>query len=509
MAYARVHMIVRNKYICVVIFFLFSHALLSYDYDLVVIGGGLSGLQAARTALEYDKKIAIVEKSSFAENKLLSNFAVKTLSRIGSIGYQVQTAYKFSVCNEIEGLLNHKTVLPYVRSVIKKIHEQTLHTMLDDQRVTVIHGTASFINRHTIKVGTQEISAEKYIIATGGVQKKLPMLDGIESVNHFNVETFFAQDVIPQSIIILGSNALAVEIACALASMGVQVTMLIKYGLFLPGYDYEMVDQLSSFMESIGVVIQKNTIAQSVRSRNGQVSLTCRDISGSELVFEAEALFLSQGCKPNIQSLNLDAIGVKYSASGVHVDSTLKTTIDTIYACGNVTSSSDKLTRIAEYQATIAGNNVFCSYWGKRMYADYIHASRIVFSTIPLASTGMTEQDAIKKYGNNLIICRVPYAQIDRAHVDNTIFGLGKFICNKDGVLVGAHILGECAGELIDSITIGKKLSDQYSEYLFKLHTPPSYFDLIWLAAEHSRKSVSIGESLWSSLLQKCKSYYW
>ena len=500
-------MIKRANYIFLATFFLIFQSIVAYDYDLIIIGGGISGLHAARTALEFDKKIAIIEKNDIALNHLFGDFAVKVLSRIGLIGYQVRAAYDVNICNTYSGLLNYKTVLPYICSVIAKIQQQSLNNLLDDQRIEVIRGAVSFINEHTIKVESREITSEKFIIATGTIQNQPPKIEGINLVNCLDERSFFYQEELPRSIIILGSDTLAVELACALANLGVKVTIIIKYGLLLPNFDYEMAELLHEFMEKIGISIQYNMMVHTVKEGE-QVTVFCTDYCDTEMTFSADTFFIAHNRRPNIEGLNLDAIGVAYSEEGVIVDSSLKTNLDAIYACGDVTSSSDQLTRIADYQSKIAGHNVFCTYLKNKMYADYTHASRIVFSTIPLASAGMTEQQAIKKFGTNLTIFRIPYSRIDRAHIDNTTFGLGKFICDKRGRLVGAHILGECAGELIDTIVIGKKFDEQYVDYLFELRTPPSYFDLIWIATEQSRTRMPKKDSLFHSLLQKLNNYF-
>ena len=484
------------------IFFLVFQSIITYDYDLIIIGGGISGLQAARTALEYDKKIAIIEKNDIASNHLFGDFAIKVLSRIGLIGYHVRSAYEAKICNTLTGLLNYNTVLPYICSIIAKIQQHALSNLLDDQRVEVVRGNAVFINKHTVKVGASELTSEKFIIATGTIQNQPPKIEGINSVNYLDERSFFCQKELPHSIIILGSDTLAVELACALANLGVKVTIIIKYGLLLPNFDYEMAELLNEFMEKVGIAIQYNTMVHAVEESEN-ITVFGTDYYDTKMTFSADALFVAHNRKPNIDGLNLSAVGVAYSKEGIIVDSSLKTSVDTVYACGDVTSSSDQLTRIADYQAKIAGHNIFCSYWQHKMHADYTHASRIVFSTIPLASAGLTEQQAIKKYGNQLQIYKIPYSFIERAFIDNTTFGLGKFICDKRGRLVGAHILGECAGELIDTIAIGKNFSEQYMDYLFELRTPPSYFDLIWLATEQSRTRMPKKDSLFYSLLQK------
>lgn len=500
-------MIRHCHYLYGMIFLLSSVYVYAYDYDLIVIGGGLSGIQSAKTALEFNKKIAVVEQSEVVSNHLLIDFAVKTLGRIGMLGYQFRMACEANVGTLIPDLFKRDHILGYIRQVVKSIQQNYVHNLLDDQRITVLYGQASFIDNHTVCIGDVTVTAEKFIIATGKKKKILPNIPGIEYVHCLGSTSFFDQDIIPASIIILGCDSLAVEIACALASLGIKVTMIIKYGLLLPTFDYEMVEMLNSFMQKIGIVIETDTTVLSVK-KDGLIMVQCEDQSGNKKTMKTHSIFVAQNSEPNVTGLGLENIGVLYNKKGILVDHTLQTSVDNIYACGDVTHCSDQLTRIADYQAKVAGHNVFCPYWKHAMCADYVHASRMVFSTIPLASVGLTEQEAIKKYGNELMIYRIPYAQIDRAYIDNTTCGMGKFICNKDGILVGAHIFGECAGELVDSVIVGKALSDQCKDYLFELRTPPSYFDLVWFATEESRMRSAKKESFLHYLWQALQGYF-
>lgn len=491
-------MVSKKNFLFALYFFLSIKNIYTYDYDIIILGGGVSGLLVAHAIKDSSQqKIAIIEENDLASTQVYGEDAVKALSRIGCAYYHAQKP----MIKEV--IIDKNHILSYVRNMVFEIRQLILDMFFEKNKMPVFYGKASFVDEHTICLNRQSITAEKFIIATDLVENEHTNIQGLEEINYLTTENFFLQDTIPESIIIVGSNELAIEMACSLAVIGVKTTLVLKYGLFLPSFDYELVALLYEYMENIGIDIRPDMKVVSVKETENRIYARCINHAHQLHMLNAQALFIAKNYVPNIKHLNLDALGITYNERGIIVDEYLQTAVKNIYACGNVTYNSDRSTRIAEYQAKIAGHNVQATYFNPSKKADYTHASRVVFATFPLVAAGLTEQEALKVYGNNLTIYKVPYAHIKRAHIDNSTFGVGKFICTKDGYLVGAHILGECASELIDEIIIGKKLSEQYTNYFFELRTPPSYFDLIWHAAEQSRMHESQKKLSFYGLLKK------
>lgn len=463
---------------------------INYDYDLIVIGSNLSALHATREAMRFNKRIAIVDhnkRESF--DVIYSDIAVKILSRIASVGHLVKEAHAHGLSNDPAGLLKVKELFNYVRKTAFKVHELQLNQMTVNDGAKLISGSATFIDNHTIAVGKETYTADKFLIATGLINKKVPESYGVTHELFHTPASFLNLDELPSSIIIVGGTPIGLEIACALTFLGRKVTLVDRFGILLPKFDYELVGSFMDMLDHYGLKFELNTKVISVEKEGGQVVAVCKRYGGSTKRIKANVLVIARNQIPNIQGLNLDKIGIKYNDSGIVVNQYLQTSIPNIYSCGDVTSCAAKSTRIGDYQASVAGYNIFSPFWQRKKIINYDNASRMIFSWPPLASVGLTEQEAIKIYDNAVIVHRIDYADIPRAIIDHTQDGVAKLICDPHGKLVGAHILGDRAGELVDYITLGKTLKQISDSYLKELHTPPSYFDVFWKITEKIRET--------------------
>ena len=191
----------------------------------------------------------------------------------------------------------------------------------------------------------------------------------------------------------------------------------------------------------------------------------------------ADRLLVAVGRTPNVEGLALEKAGVDYSSSGITADRSLRTTAPNIYACGDVLGSY-KFSHIAEYHATIAVPNAVLPLPFKRK----VSYENIVWSTFTepeLAHAGFTEKEARRKYGDSIRIYRYSYDDIDRARTDVADVGLSKFICDKRGKLIGIHILGERASELLHQAQLAKTLGIPFHKIQSMIHIYPTYGDLV------------------------------
>jgi len=185
---------------------------------------------------------------------------------------------------------------------------------------------------------------------------------------------------------------------------------------------------------------------------------------------------VSVGRRPNLDGLELEKAGVEFDSKGIKVDSHLKTTAKNIYACGDIVPPY-LFTHVAEYEAIVATTNACFGLPIKK--ANYYNVLWTTYTDPELAHAGLTEKQARKQYGDKIMIYRWEHKDVDRAKTDLAQNGLSKFICDKKGKLLGIHILGHRAGELMHEAQLAKSLGMPFSKIASVIHAYPSYSDAV------------------------------
>lgn len=463
-----------------------SHAYAhGYEYDLVIIGAGSSGSIAAKTAAQFGVRIAMVQEVGTQQSRMLSsNIPVKSLIYAGEIAATIRKASEFGLTVANDAIVPNQ-VFHYIQEVVNNVaHNFNLHH-LAEKHIHIFTGRASFIDKHTIDIDGQIITANKFIIATGG-DPYIPIIEGVDQVPYYTEETFFQANELPKSIIIAGEGPLGIELATALHRLGVKVTLITSHGLVLPKYDFELVSQLQKLIKTDGIKIKYHTHINQVSLENNHIKTICRNGLNAVKEYTADVLLFALSRSGRVDNMNLEKIGVKSSIGGILVNNKMQTSIPNIFACGNAVGQIHTLSRVSYFQAQTAAHNAAKYFWQKDAIADYTNASSYIHATCPLGAIGLTEQEARKIYGKKLKIYRYNYSSLIKAHIEKTINGIAKFICDNSGNLLGAHVLGAGADEIIDNVIIGKNFAEQFKNYLLQLRTSPNYLDLVWTASKRS-----------------------
>lgn len=462
----------------------------AYDYDLIIIGSGAAGMTASYVAQGYKKRILIIEKNKLGGGFIWSaDIPSKALISIANRFYDFKSIQALSCTQEQKILSDRKAVLQYINALSERIYEEACSPVFfKDSKIDRLFGLAHFIDNHSISVNDVIVTGEKIIIATGS-SAIIPPIKNLESISFLTPDNLFEQDELPESIIIIGAGPLGVEMAFALNRLGVKVTLIMRYGLVLPTFDFELVDYVMDLMQEEGIHLECGMEAIAVKEENNETILTCLDYAGRSYTFSAQKVFIALNRRPNISDLGLENTDIIYSESnGIHVDATMQTSVPTIYACGDVVGNLGVFGRIAYYQAKIAVKNLFCSPFQSYTYAHYVDIPKVIYTTFPLASVGMTEQEARKVYGTSIRIYTLDYTKLIRAHIEDKTIGLAKFITDQEGILIGAHIFGESAGLIIDNIKLNKRLDMQFENHFCEIHSTPSYYDLLYLVSDMCRQ---------------------
>lgn len=448
------------------------------QFDCVVIGAGAAGLTAAKAAQGLGKTVALIERNEIGGDCTLTGCVPsKTLIKSSQIANYMRNPQPFG----LQGTCEPKTqgVMAHVRSVIQDIAATHTAEKLREQGISVIFGAARFIEGDRLAVDEERIKAHRYIIATGS-EPSVPPINGLDSTQYLTNKNLFDLNEIPRSLIIIGGGPIGVEMACAFNHLGCAVTIIEQNDRLVSKEDAEVAEHLLKYMREQGITIKTGASAQQVAQAGEQVTVTIA-VNGDNEHLVAEKLLIAVGQRPVVRGLGLDAAGVSYSNTGIEVNDYMRTTVSSIYACGDVVGPY-QFSHVAYYQARVAVRNAFIPVFKEKI--DYTHICWVLYTDPELARAGMTESQAREIYGDRLRVYHESYGTIDRAHTEGDTRGFAKIICAPDGTILGAHVLGSHAGEVMQELQLGKFNDISFADFFKPLHAYPAYTDLIWHASK-------------------------
>lgn len=451
-----------------------GESLSTYDYDCMIIGGGAAGLSAAFTSKGFGRKTALVEKRRIGgECTWMGCIPSKTLIKVASEFSAMKDAGKMGI--ETDGLrIDTKAVMKHVKETIESVYANETPEKLRAAGIDVFEGEAKFEDSHHLNIGGETVSFDKAVICTG-TRPAIPSVGGLDEAGVLTNETIFELEELPRSIAIIGAGAMAIEIAQALGRLGTRVIIIQRSGRILKKEDPELSESLMHRLETEGVRFVLNAEITSVSEKLGHKVLSIRMPKGEE-TFEIEAIFVAAGRSVDLEKLNPEKAGVDYDGKGINVNEQMQTSVPGIYAAGDI-AGPWRFSHMAYYQGITAGRNASIPI-KKKM--DYSTVGWCLFTDPELAHLGLTEEEAQAKCGKKG--CRVfveKYEGLDRAITDHSKQGLVKVITDKRGKILGAHILGSRAGEIMHELSVLKGLDQPLYKLNDIIHIYPTYSDIL------------------------------
>jgi len=441
------------------------------DFDLIVIGAGIAGMVSAVTAVSLGKSVAVVEKSRVGGNCTnLTCIPSKALIRLGHTSRDMAHLERLGLLTLPDGGPDRTRVMAHIRGIVRKAYEKDLPETFERIGISMISAQAAFVDAHRIQAGGRTLSARKFIIAAG-TSPFIPEIPGLAGIDYLTNESLYKLDDLPRSLIILGGGVDGLEYASAFGRLGVETTVVEMAPHLLPMADGEVVNHLLEALRSEGIRLLSGTKAVALAARQGKVALTIERQGGAQEEILGERVLVAVGRKPDLEGLSLENAGVEYNARGIVVDNKLKTSAPHIYACGDI-AGPYQLATTAEAQGIVAATNA--SLPVKRS-VDYRNNVYVIFTEPTLAWVGLTEGAARAKHGRNLRVYRFPYGTMRRALIDGTGTGMAKFLCDGRGRIVGAHILGEAAAEVIHEAALIRAMKKPLHAIQAVTHAYPTY----------------------------------
>lgn len=354
-----------------------------FDLDLMVIGGGGSGgFTAATTAMKYGAKVGMAEAGRLGGLCILAGcMPSKTLLHSAA---QVKA-------QGVDGRAAYPTVHQYTRAVVEHLAGGRVEAVAakEKQGLKLYRGQARFLDPHTVEVDGQRITAAKIVIATGSAEG-VPPVPGLAESGYLDSDGFMNLTALPESLLVLGGGAQAVELAQVAARLGVRTTVVQRSGHLVSKVDPRFGRILAEALTEDGVQVYTGTELKQVRRENGTVTATFLH-QGREVSLSAQALLLSLGRRPHTGGLNLEAAGVELGRRGeVRVDRYMRTSQPHIFAAGDVTGGA-MVVNLAVVQGEAAGYNA--THDTPREVEDRVLPSAI-FTDPQFARVGLNQEQA-------------------------------------------------------------------------------------------------------------------
>ncbi|MDC0835514.1 Glutathione reductase [Geitlerinema sp. FC II] len=430
---------------------------MSYDFDLFVIGAGSGGIATARRAAEYGAKVGIAEVDRLGGTCVNRGCVPKKLMVYASHFSDLfcdAVGYGWS---PVKSEFDWPKLIRVVNDEVTRLNG-IYQRMLDKSNVEVFEGHAKFVDSHTVTIGDRTLTADKILIAVGGKPVK-PDIPGIEYAITSN-EIFHLEEQ-PKQAVVLGGGYIGVEFACILKGLGSEVTVIIRRDKILRGFDEDVRTEIQEGMQRHGIRILTETTIDSIdKLDSGKLQL---NLSGAEDTVIADSISLAAtGRKPNLEGLGLENTKVKTQNGAIVADEYNQTDDPDIFAVGDCIDRLN-LTPVAINEGRILADTKF---GGKSRQMSYENVPTAVFTTPEAATVGLTEAEAREEYGDAVKVFRSKFRPMYHTLGGREEKTLMKLIVDGDtDRVVGAHMVGENAAEIIQGVAIAVKMGARKADF--------------------------------------------
>ncbi len=416
-----------------------------YDYDLITIGAGSGGVRASRLSSKYGARVAVIEESRYGGTCVMRGCVPKKLLVMGShFAQHFEDAVGFGWT--VQGATHDWGAMIAAKNKELDRLEGVYQRMLRDAGTTLIDGRGVLADAHTVEVNGKRVTADKILVAVGG-WPVIPEFPGHEHVISSNEALDLPQR--PKRVVIVGGGYIAVEFAGIFNALGSDVTIIIRSGHLLRGFDHDVSATLAEELEKNGIKIRRDCLLRSIEKHNDGYSVMFD--MGEEVV--ADCVMYATGRAPNTKNLGLTELGVTLNKKGaVQVDEWNRSSVENIFAIGDVTDRVN-LTPVAINEGRVFAESFFNK---NPMTLDYTNIASAVFSQPTVSVVGMTEEEARKNHKVRVFISRFRLMK-------HTLSGrnertMMKLVVDKatDKVL-GVHMVGDDAPEIIQGFAVALK----------------------------------------------------
>ena len=460
-------------------------------FDYAILGQGAAAFAAAIRANELGKKTVLIGKNATTGTILggtCVNVGCVPSKRIISAGEFASDfrERKFSGIRFSEPQVDYSKIAAEKNAMVKQMQHSKYQEVLGGlKNVTYINEFGSFDGKGRIKAGNETIEAGKVLIATGA-RASVPDFNGIDSIDYLTNEEALSIKDAPKSLIVVGGRAMGLEFAQMFARLGTKVTLLQRNETILPGWEPELIQMLSAYIEDGGVTLRTGVSMEEVGS-DGKMKFVKALVGDKRETFTAENILFATGRKPNVEKLNLGSAGIKAGKGGfIEVNNRMETSAEGVYAAGDVTGEP-MLETLAAKEGYAATENALN---GAKAEIDKNVVPKVVFTMPEAAYVGLTDEEA---NGSGIRCSCSPreFSGLPKAEILGDSRGLVKMVIDhKSHRILGVSILSRSASELISQATLMVKFGMTIDDVIDTVYPFPTLSEELKLTALSFYKDV-------------------
>ena len=449
-------------------------------YDLAVIGGGPGGYVGAIRAAQLGLKVCIIEREKLGGVCLnWGCIPTKALIKNAEVYSLIKQSEKYGI-NVQNITVDFKKNVKRSRDTSKRL-SKGIEFLMKKNKIKHLNGFGRFTSENNIEINNNDIvstvEADKIIIATGAKPKVFPDLS-FDSVNVISSKEAMLLENPPKDLVIIGSGAIGVEFAYYFNEFGTRVHIVEMMDRILPNEDHEVSEEVEKNFKKSGIKITKGVKVSKIQSMKQNAKVYLEKKANDEII-RAERVLLAVGVTGNINNLGLEDLGIETEAGAIKTDNFNRTNIENIYAIGDV-CGPPWLAHVASAQGHLAAE-----------HSAGLNVNPIDYSNIPgctycqpqVGSLGMTEEQALSS-GFKLKVGRFSFQASGKAMAIGNTIGFVKLIFDeKYGELLGAHIVGSEATEMIAELGMAKALESTWDDLSMTVHAHPTLSEAIMEAA--------------------------
>ena len=416
------------------------------DFDVAVIGGGSAGYASASTAQSLGARVAIIDTGPLGGLCILRGcMPTKAILASSDIMALMRRAEEFGI-QPVDAHASLPAINDRKNKLIKEFADYRVQ-QLQDPRFTLIQERAEFISPYEIRVGNRTLKAKSFIIATGSVVAEFP-IPGLKEAGFITSDDVLQMREAPESIIVLGAGAVALELAQFLLRIGVKVTLLQRSSHILSQGDEDLARPVEDRFREEGMELYTGTkILKAEKTPEG--SAVYFQHEGEEKRVCAQLILQALGRKPNIEELHLESAGIETHQNRIPVDAKMKTSQPHIFAVGDV-NGIHEVVHIAIQQGEVAGYNAV--HGDKEQQVNDRLKASVVFTDPAVASVGLSEKEC-QASKIAYLVASYPFDDHGKSMCLGETHGHVKLLCDPvSGEVLGGHVVGPQAGELIHEI---------------------------------------------------------
>ncbi len=449
-------------------------------FNLIIIGSGPGGYVAAIRASQLGMKTAVVERAEIGGVCLnWGCIPTKALLKSAHVLQDIKSAVKYGIkVGDIQP--DFKKIIQRSRTVASQV-SKGVEFLFKKNNITVLQGTGRIQDNHTVEVTPEQ--GEKYlvrsdyiIIATGARARQLPGLeiDGQRIIGYRQAMTL---DQLPESMLVIGSGAIGVELASFYAAMGTKITIVELLPRVVPTEDEDVSAELEKHLKRQRIKIYTSSTVKSI-TPDGEKSKVLLQTPQGEIELTVDKIFSAVGITPNTENIGLENVGINTEKGRIPVDQFYRTSQENIFAIGDVINTP-ALAHVASAEGITAVEFI------AGLNPDPINYDTVpggIFTHPEIASVGLREHQA-KEKGINYHVGKFPYSALGKSTAIGNRDGFVKLIFDQDDKLIGAHIIGENATDMIAELVVSMNAGVTGKKILKSIHPHPTLSEAIMEAA--------------------------